>query len=98
MFKPSICSRLLPYTPPYDWETTLEFFRTHQLPYIESVDDSAYERVIRVRHGLGWFRVEKKSSEHALLLSVSRKMSLRSPSQFGECSIWTQIPKGFSNP
>ncbi len=70
MFKPSICSRVLPYSPPYDWETTLEFFRAHQLPYIESVDDSAYERVIRVRHGLGWFRVEKKSSEHALLLSV----------------------------
>src|ERR1700741_2156686 len=70
MFKPCICSRVLPYSPPYDWEATLEFFRGHQLPYIELVDDSAYERVIRVRHGLGWFRVENKSSEHALLLSV----------------------------
>ena len=70
MSNPSICTRLLSYSPPYDWETTLEFFRVHQLPYIESVDDSAYERVFHARRGLGWFRVEKKSREHALLLSV----------------------------
>jgi DNA-3-methyladenine glycosylase II len=63
-------TRKLPYTPPYDWETVLAFFRSHQLPQLESVDHSGYERVVLMRQGLGWFRVEPKSHHHALQLSV----------------------------
>ncbi|MFC5865356.1 DNA-3-methyladenine glycosylase family protein [Acidicapsa dinghuensis] len=60
----------LPFSPPYDWEAMLVFFRAHKLPYVEMVDDSGYERVISTRHGLGWFRVERHSTWRALALSV----------------------------
>ena len=60
----------LPYSPPYDWENVLAFFRAHRLPHIEAVDNSGYERVIRVEQGLGWFRVEQQKKRDALLLSL----------------------------
>ncbi|WP_109488452.1 DNA-3-methyladenine glycosylase family protein [Occallatibacter savannae] len=60
----------LPYSPPYDWENVLAFFRAHRLPHIEVVDDSGYERVIRAGRGLGWFRVEQQKNRDALLLSL----------------------------
>lgn len=60
----------LPYSPPYDWENVLAFFRAHRLPHIEAVDDSGYERVIRVEQGLGWFRVQQQKKRDALLLSI----------------------------
>ncbi len=60
----------LPYSPPYDWEAVLAFRRAHQLPYLESVDDSGYERIFRAEQQLGWFRVEHQRNQNALLLSV----------------------------
>jgi DNA-3-methyladenine glycosylase II len=59
------------YSPPYDWESVLAYFRTHQIPYLETVDSSAYERVVDMRGGLGWFRVEHDAKRKSLLLSVS---------------------------
>jgi DNA-3-methyladenine glycosylase II len=67
---PSIHTRELPYSPPYDWQTVLAFFRAHHLPYLEMVDDSGYERVVSMHRGLGWFRVVQHADQHALLLSV----------------------------
>lgn len=60
----------LPYMFSYDWEAMLAFFRAHQLPHIETVDESSYERVVPMRNGLGWFCVERKASRNALSLSV----------------------------
>jgi 3-methyladenine DNA glycosylase/8-oxoguanine DNA glycosylase len=62
-------ARELHYSPPYDWQSVLAFFRSHRLPYLEEVDDTGYERVVRVKRGLGWFHVEQKSQD-ALLLSI----------------------------
>jgi DNA-3-methyladenine glycosylase II len=60
----------LPFSAPYDWETVLAFFRAHQLPNLESVDESGYERVVRMRQGLGWFRVERAAERHAVTLTI----------------------------
>jgi len=57
------------YSPPYDWQSVLAFFRAHRLPYLEEVDDTGYERVVRLKRGLGRFRVEQKSQD-TLLLSI----------------------------
>jgi DNA-3-methyladenine glycosylase II len=61
---------LLPYTPPFDWEAVLAVFRAHQVPHLESVDDVAYERVVTMKSGTGWFRVEHDAERHSVRLSV----------------------------
>jgi DNA-3-methyladenine glycosylase II len=61
---------LLQYTPPFDWEAALAAFRAHQLPHLETVDDIAYERIVTVRNGTGWFRVEHDAEQHSVRLSV----------------------------
>ena len=65
-----LVSREIPYTPPYDWEGVLSFLRGHRLPYLESVDDLGYERVVVTRRGMGWFRVTQEAERHSLRLSV----------------------------
>ena len=61
MVKPFVRTRVLSYSLPYDGEAVLVFFRDHQLPYVECVDDSSYERVVRIEHGLGWNPILPKS-------------------------------------
>ena len=63
-------STLLPYTPPYDWEACLTFFRHHSLPGLETVDASGYERVVETAKGLGWFRVDHNPQGNCLSLSL----------------------------
>ena len=63
-------TRDISYAPPYDWQSMLAFFRAHRLPHLESVDSSGYERIARMRAGLGWFRAEHHDSLPALRLSV----------------------------
>ena len=63
-------SEYLAYTPPYDWDTILTSFRTHQVPDLEAADEFVYERVIRTALGLGWFRVSHDADRAALRLQV----------------------------
>jgi DNA-3-methyladenine glycosylase II len=63
-------SRHLPYKSPFDWETALGVFRAHQLPHLESVDDRAYERVVKTSLGMGWFRVEHDAEGSFVRLSL----------------------------
>jgi DNA-3-methyladenine glycosylase II len=67
---PSPASYKLAYTPPYDWATVLSFFQAHRVPHLESVDNLAYERVVRPNKGLGWFRVIEDKKRNSLQLSV----------------------------
>lgn len=60
----------LPYVPPYDWDATLAYFRNHQVPFVETVDTSFYERVVPTSLGIGWFRVHQVPDAHALLLTL----------------------------
>jgi hypothetical protein len=73
MVKPFVRTRVLPYSLPYDWEAVLIFFRVHQLPYVECVDDSSYGRVVRNEYGFGWIPVLPKSPigrlQHAVVSS-----------------------------
>ena len=60
----------IPYKNPYDWESMLSTFRSHQLPHLESVDELGYERVISGRKGLGWIRVTHDKKHSSLHVSV----------------------------
>jgi DNA-3-methyladenine glycosylase II len=63
-------SKYFAYTPPYDWDTILTSFRTHQVPDLEAVDESVYERVIHMSLGMGWLRVSHEADRAALRLQV----------------------------
>ncbi|WP_263377378.1 DNA-3-methyladenine glycosylase family protein [Granulicella paludicola] len=67
---PPALSTLLPYTPPYDWQACLTFFRHHSMPGLETVDESGYERVVETAKGLGWFRVDHRTEGNCLRLSL----------------------------
>jgi len=58
----------LPYTPPYDWQSILSFYKAHQLPHLEHVSAEGYERIVEAERGLAWFRVEALPDHDALLL------------------------------
>jgi 3-methyladenine DNA glycosylase/8-oxoguanine DNA glycosylase len=60
----------LPYVPPYDWETLLATFRTHQIPDLEAVNEVEYERVIHTSAGMGWFRVTHHADRNSLRLQL----------------------------
>src|ERR1700761_2908244 len=60
----------LPFTPPYDWESVLAYFRSHQIPFLETVDGSGYERVVGTEYGLGRFRVESNAGHDSLKLTM----------------------------
>lgn len=61
----------LSYRPPFDWESLLQFFRTHSVVGIENVTAQTYERVIKIEHNVGAISVKKDSEKHRLILSVS---------------------------
>jgi DNA-3-methyladenine glycosylase II len=65
----SLC-RTLEYQPPYDWDNVLGFFRAHQIPYLESVDEISYERVLSTKSGLGRLRVVHSSNSRSLHLTI----------------------------
>jgi DNA-3-methyladenine glycosylase II len=58
------------YVPPYDWETLLATFRTHQIPDLEAVNEVEYERVIQTSAGMGWFRVTHHADRNSLRLQL----------------------------
>jgi DNA-3-methyladenine glycosylase II len=66
---PSVC-RTLEYRPPYDWNNVLGFFRAHQIPYLESVDETSYERVLSTKSGLGRLRVVHSPNSRSLQLTI----------------------------
>lgn len=64
-------SVLLSYRPPFDWQAMLEFFRLRQLPHIEIVDESSYQRSILLGQVAGWICVTNVADKHALKLTVA---------------------------
>lgn len=61
---------MLRYWLPYDWSSVLGYFRAHQIPYLESVDDDGFERIVPTGEGLGWFRVTRSPGSRCLRLVI----------------------------
>lgn len=66
----------LPYRPPFDWEASLAYYRSHEIAGLETIRDGAYERVFRFGPGgpggagTGLVRVQPDSRPCALRLQV----------------------------
>lgn len=60
----------LSFRPPYDWQSLIQFYRTHTIPGVERVVGSRFERVFRIENSLGCFQVEPIVGTHQLKLKV----------------------------
>ena len=66
----------LPFKPPYDWRSILEFYQSHSIPGVERVTGDSFGRVFRVKNKLGFFEVRPllaKSELRVRILSEDAK-------------------------
>ncbi|HVS72400.1 MAG TPA: AlkA N-terminal domain-containing protein [Phycisphaerae bacterium] len=59
-------SLLLPYRPPYDWSSLLNFFRARAIPGLEHITDSSYSRTIHLHKTTGSFTISHTPDQNAL--------------------------------
>jgi AraC family transcriptional regulator of adaptative response / DNA-3-methyladenine glycosylase II len=60
----------LAYRPPYDWQSLIEFYRTHSIPGVERVAENSFERVFRLDGKIGFLRVQPVAGRPQLKLTV----------------------------
>lgn len=60
----------LSYKPPLDWKSLLQYYSKHQIPFIEEVSETHYQRVFRIDSSLGVLKVENESVKAQLKLTV----------------------------
>ena len=61
---------LLPYRPPYDFDTMLEFLRARSIDGVEQVTDGRYLRAVQVGGATGWIEVRHAPEASALRTTV----------------------------
>ena len=59
-------SLLLPYRPPYDWQSMRRFLADRAIPGLESITLESYERVIEINRKVGSIHVTHAPGESAL--------------------------------
>lgn len=64
-------SLLLPYRPPYDWESMLGFLAARIIPGVECVLDQSYHRTIEINGAVGTMQVENLPERSSLRVTVS---------------------------
>ena len=60
----------LSFRPPYDWQTLIQFYRTHTIPGVERVVGNSFERVFRIENSLGFLQIEPIAGAPQLKLKV----------------------------
>jgi AraC family transcriptional regulator, regulatory protein of adaptative response / DNA-3-methyladenine glycosylase II len=60
----------LPYQPPYDWDTMLQYRRTMAVPGIERVDCQTYARTVFGAGYAGWMQVRNDAASTALRITL----------------------------
>ena len=66
----------LPFNPPYDWRSIIEFYQSHSIPGVERVTDDSFARVFRIEKKLGFLEVRPllaKSELRVRILSEDAK-------------------------
>jgi AraC family transcriptional regulator, regulatory protein of adaptative response / DNA-3-methyladenine glycosylase II len=57
----------MPFTPPYDWEATLDFLAERAIPGVESVESATYRRTIALDGEPGMLEIGPGGLDHLLL-------------------------------
>jgi AraC family transcriptional regulator of adaptative response / DNA-3-methyladenine glycosylase II len=60
----------LPYRPPFDWESLIRFYQSHEIGGVETVTENRYERVFKLDGAVGGLRVEPNPEKPELKLRV----------------------------
>lgn len=58
------------YRPPLDWESLLHYFSIHQIPFVENVTKTTYERVFKLNDYIGMFTVYNDAPKAQLEIKV----------------------------
>ncbi|HEY1231866.1 MAG TPA: AlkA N-terminal domain-containing protein [Candidatus Binatia bacterium] len=59
----------LPYVPPYDWQSILDFYRSHSITGIEHVSETRFERLFRIKRTVG--AVQVRAGENCLRVRIA---------------------------
>ena len=57
---------LLPYSPPYDWESMISFLQARTIPGVESIEEGRYRRTISLNGKQGTVCVADRPEAHSL--------------------------------
>ncbi len=68
-------SAVLPYRPPYQWDSVLRFLASRALPNIETIDNGVYSRCVFLNGVQGRIRVENDSSKSVLRIAATESLS-----------------------
>jgi AraC family transcriptional regulator, regulatory protein of adaptative response / DNA-3-methyladenine glycosylase II len=60
----------LPYRPPFDWRSLIEFFKSRAIPGVESIEDEVYKRTVEVGGIAGTIEVRHEASHGRLSMRV----------------------------
>jgi 3-methyladenine DNA glycosylase/8-oxoguanine DNA glycosylase len=80
------------YKPPYNWDAVLSFFRAHQIPHLEAVDERSYERVVKTTEGTGLFRVSRHRTNPSLTVKLWN--GSREDAQIIKGAVWRMFDLG----
>ena len=59
----------LPFTPPLEWDTMLEYFQSRAIPGVESVSDGTYRRTVVIDGHPGVIELSRGGEDHLLLVA-----------------------------
>lgn len=62
---------LLPFRPPYDWDSILAFYRSHSIPGLDTVADGAYQRHFEIDEVVGFLSLRPVEGKSSLELRVT---------------------------
>ena len=66
----SVFTLHMAYRPPLDWKSLLLYYSKHQIPFIEDVSDSHYQRIFKVGSSIGLFAVQNDEKKAQLELKM----------------------------
>jgi AraC family transcriptional regulator of adaptative response / DNA-3-methyladenine glycosylase II len=63
----------LPYRPPFDWDSVLDYYRRHRISGIETIASDTYARVFTLgaTNTIGFFQISAQGNKPELLLEIA---------------------------
>lgn len=58
------------YRPPFDWKNALLYYANHQIPFLEEVTDSSYQRVFKINSSIGLVTIKNDENNSQLELKI----------------------------
>lgn len=58
------------YKLPFDWETLLHYYSKHQIPFIEEISDTHYQRIFKIDSSVGVFSVQNNTDKTQLEIKI----------------------------